>query len=126
MQADIQIGHSDQKSKQIKIKQNETKKKNKKKSDSSWNLGGEVSMLCLCTGSECLIHTNDMNTLKPGVLVHVLFLWRDTMNKATLIREIILEACLQFQRASPVSSWQEAWLHAGRHWSSSWELHPDP
>jgi hypothetical protein len=36
-----------------------------------------------------------------------------------------LEACLQFLRFRPLSSWWGAWWHAGRHWRSNWELHPD-
>ena len=38
------------------------------------------------------------------------------MIKATLIkREHLIGAGLQFQRFSPLSSWQGAWWHAGRH-----------
>jgi hypothetical protein len=50
------------------------------------------------------------------ILDIVLLLWRDTMTKATLIKENIeLEACLQFQRFCPLSSWLRAWWHVGRH-----------
>jgi hypothetical protein len=35
------------------------------------------------------------------------------MTMATLIKKTV-GAGLQFQRLSPLSSWQEAWQHAGR------------
>ena len=51
------------------------------------------------------------------------------MAKATLIKEKhLIGAGLQFQRFSPLSSWQEAWQHAGRHGAGEqpWEFNiPD-
>jgi hypothetical protein len=40
----------------------------------------------------------------------------------------LIEAGLQFQRFSPLSSWQEAWQCAGRHGAGEElrVLHPDP
>ena len=52
--------------------------------------------------------------ITPSVLVRILYRCEDIMATATLIKEKIKEASLQFPRLSP-SSRQEAWQHAGRH-----------
>lgn len=56
------------------------------------------------------------------VLFTVLLLWRNTMTKATLMKErIYLGVGLHFQRFIPLSSWQGIWRHK-QQWSSSWVL----
>ena len=48
------------------------------------------------------------------VLVRVLLLGRYNMTRATLIKKICFHwVWLTVQRSSPLSSWQEAWQHAG-------------
>jgi hypothetical protein len=48
------------------------------------------------------------------------------MFKATVVREQhLIGAGLQVQRFSPLSSWQEAWQHPGRH-STGEVLHLNP
>jgi hypothetical protein len=49
------------------------------------------------------IHLYHLSSSITLVLVTGLLLWRDTMTKATLVRESIhLGACLEFQRLSPL------------------------
>jgi hypothetical protein len=52
------------------------------------------------------------------VLVWILLLWRDITTKATLSKKNrtkhLIEAGLQVQMFSPLSSWREAWQRAGR------------
>lgn len=51
-----------------------------------------------------------------GVFVWVLSLSRNIMVKTTLIKEnIYLRLGLQFQRFTPLSSWQDTWQCAGTH-----------
>lgn len=58
-------------------------------------------------------------------LVTVLLLWRDTMIKATHKRKHSFGIGLQFQKLSPLSSWQRTQQQeAGMALESSWELHP--
>lgn len=46
------------------------------------------------------------------VLVRILLLQKQSMNTATLIKKA--GAALRFQKFSLLSSWQQAWGHAGR------------
>jgi hypothetical protein len=53
--------------------------------------------------------------LVPPVFIRGLLLRRDTMTMATLKRKTFNWGWLTVQRFSPLSSWREAWQHAGRH-----------
>ena len=53
---------------------------------------------------------------KLFVLVKLLLLWKDTLPMETLIRQTVnWGGLLIVQRDSPLSSWQRARWHAGRH-----------
>lgn len=62
------------------------------------------------------IHSADFSyartfTFIDPVVAIILLLGRDTMNKESLIKEHLVEACLQFQRVGSVSLWWKANWH---------------
>jgi len=70
--------------------------------------------------------SNDGKTMKACPLACVLLLLRDTMTKATFYKGHQLSgAGLQFQRFSPLSSWQKVWQNSGRH-DVGGVIHLDP
>jgi hypothetical protein len=80
------------------------------KSDSSWFLSYEhhkmFSTHIWIGGSDYIV----------TVLVSALLLWRYTMPMETLIkRKHLMDACLQFQRFTTLSAWQEPWMQTARH-----------
>lgn len=52
-------------------------------------------------------HTTEGIQITLGVCLSVLFLREGTMTKATVKRKRLPGCCLQLQRVSPLSSWQE-------------------